>query len=103
MLATAFATVTSAQKDPTQDKLDVVATFSILADIARNVAGDRAVVTALVGPNSDAHVYTPTPSDARMVRAASVVVVNGLGFEGWISRLIGASGTKALVATATTA
>ena len=83
-----------------QDKPKVVATFSILADIARNVAGDRAEVTALVGPNSDAHVYTPTPSDARTVGAASVIVTNGLGYEGWTSRLVAASGTKAAVVIA---
>ena len=83
-----------------QDKPKVVATFSILADIARNVAGDRAEVTALVGPNSDAHVYTPTPWDARTVGAARVVVTNGLGYEGWIARLVTASGTKAAVVVA---
>jgi len=88
------------QAPPRQDKLKVVATFSILADITRNIAGDRADVTALVGPNGDAHVYTPTPMDARSVGAAKVIVTNGLGFEGWISRLIAASGSKAIVAVA---
>jgi zinc/manganese transport system substrate-binding protein len=83
-----------------QDKLKVVATFSILADIARNVGGDRIDVTALVGPNSDAHVYTPSPADARRVGAARVIVVNGLGYEGWISRLVTAAGGKADVVVA---
>ena len=78
-----------------QDKLKVVATFSILADFVKNVGGDRVEVTALVGPNSDAHVYSPTPADAKKLADAKVVFVNGLGFEGWMTRLVKASGTKA--------
>lgn len=84
-----------------QDKLKVVATFSILADFARNVGGDRVDVQALVGANGDAHVYQPSPGDAKTLAAAQVVVVNGLGFEGWISRLVKASGTKAPMIAAT--
>lgn len=84
-----------------QDKLKVVATFSILADFVKAVGGDRVEVKALVGPNSDAHVYQPAPSDARTLADAKVVFVNGLGFEGWINRLVKASGTKAAMATAT--
>jgi zinc/manganese transport system substrate-binding protein len=78
-----------------QDKLKVLATFSILADMVRNVGGDRIEVSALVGPNSDAHVYSPAPADAKKVAEAKVVITNGLGFEGWMSRLVKASGTKA--------
>jgi zinc/manganese transport system substrate-binding protein len=77
-------------------KLPVVATFSILGDLVKNVGGDRIDVTTLVGPNSDTHVYAPTPADARKVAAAKVVVVNGLGYEGWMPRLVKASGAKAL-------
>jgi zinc/manganese transport system substrate-binding protein len=55
----------------------------------------------LVGPNGDAHVYTPTPADAKKAAAAKVVVVNGFGLEGWMTRLIKASGTKAPTVTAT--
>jgi zinc/manganese transport system substrate-binding protein len=84
-----------------QDRLKAVATFSILADFVRNVGGDRVAVTALVGPNSDAHVYQPSPSDAKMLVDARVVFANGLGFEGWIARLIKASGTKAAMVVAT--
>lgn len=78
-----------------QEKLKVVATFSILADLVRNVGGDRVVVDALVGPNGDAHVYQPSPGDARTLADARLVFANGLGFEGWINRLVKASGTKA--------
>jgi zinc/manganese transport system substrate-binding protein len=86
-----------------QDKvarLKVVATFSILGDLARNVAGDRADVVTLVGSNSDIHVYTPTAADAQSVRSARLLIVNGLGLEGWLPRLIESSGSKASVVTA---
>jgi zinc/manganese transport system substrate-binding protein len=77
------------------DKLKVVATFSILGDLARNVGGDRVEVMTLVGPNGDAHVYSPTPADGRRLTEAKVVFSNGLNFEGWIDRLIRSSGAKA--------
>lgn len=95
-LFAAMATPTMAQ-----EKLKAVATFSILADFVKNVGGDRVAVTALVGPNSDAHVYQPSPGDAKMLADARVVFANGLGFEGWIDRLIKASGTKAAMVVAT--
>jgi zinc/manganese transport system substrate-binding protein len=76
--------------------LNVVATFSILADFVSNVGGDRVTVTALAGPDSDTHVYTPTPADAKRIADARLVVVNGLGLEGWLPRLIKASGGKAV-------
>jgi zinc/manganese transport system substrate-binding protein len=84
-----------------QDKLKVVATFSILADFVKNVGGERVEVQALVDPGGDAHVYQPTPGDAKTLADAKVVFVNGLGFEGWIARLIKASATKATPVTAT--
>ena len=61
----------------------------------KNVGGDRVDVTTLVGPNGDAHVYSPTPADARKLAAADIVFVNGLGLEGWMTRLVTASGSKA--------
>ena len=84
------------------EPLPVVASFSILADVVRLIGGERVQVRALVGPDQDAHVYQPTPEDVRAVAAARVVVTNGLGFEGWIDRLVKASDTKAarVVATA---
>lgn len=96
----AFAVLTPVGPAAAQQKLNVVATFSILADVARNVGGDRVDVTSLVGPNSDGHVFSPTPADARTLAAAAVVVTNGLGFEGWMDRLVKASGTKATVVVA---
>lgn len=84
-----------------QEKLPVVASFSILGDFVRQVGGDRVSVTTLVGPDGDAHVYSPTPADAKAMAAATLVVVNGLHFEGWLPRLVKSSGTKATMATAT--
>lgn len=77
-----------------QDKIRAVASFSILGDLVKQVGGDRIELTTLVGPNGDAHVYEPTPSDARRIGEAKAVFVNGLGFEGWMTRLIKASGSK---------
>ena len=74
-----------------QDKLPVVATFSILGDLVQNVGGDRIEVTTLVGPDGDAHVFQPTPQDAQAIAAAKVVFMNGLSFEGWMDRLIEAA------------
>jgi zinc/manganese transport system substrate-binding protein len=88
-------------QDKDKDKVKVVATFSILADLVKNVGGDRVETVALVGSNGDAHVYAPTPADARTLGAAQVVVTNGFGFEGWIDRLVKASGTKAAMVVAT--
>lgn len=82
------------------EPIPVVATFSILADMVKQVGGPHVNVTSLVGPNSDAHVFDPTPADAKRLAAAKLVVVNGLGFEGWMSRLIKSSGYKGPVLTA---
>ena len=72
--------------------MPVVATFSILGDMTQHIGGERIALTTLVGPDGDAHVYEPGPSDAKAVSAARVLVVNGLGFEGWMDRLKQASG-----------
>jgi zinc/manganese transport system substrate-binding protein len=92
-LAALIAVPTAAQN--VQPRKLVVATTSIIADFVRNVGGDRVDVKALVGANADAHVYSPTPGDAKEVAVATVVFVNGLGLEGWLPRLVGASGSKA--------
>ncbi|HVX78079.1 MAG TPA: metal ABC transporter substrate-binding protein [Bradyrhizobium sp.] len=84
-----------------QPQVNVVASFSILGDFVRNVGGDRVNVTTLVGPNGDVHVYTPAPEDAKRIADARLVVINGLGLEGWLPRLVQSSGGKATVVTAT--
>jgi zinc/manganese transport system substrate-binding protein len=83
-----------------QDKVKVVASFSILADLVKNVGGERVEVDTLVGANGNAHVFSPSPADARKLADAKVVFVNGLGFEGWLDRLVRASGSKAPIVVA---
>jgi len=82
--------------------IDVVASFSILGDMVAQVGGDRINLTTLVGPGQDAHLYLPGPSDARLMAEADLVIVNGLGFEGWLDRLVESSGSEATVVVATT-
>jgi zinc/manganese transport system substrate-binding protein len=84
-----------------QERLNVVASFSILGDFVKNVGGDRVSVTTLVGPDSDVHVYTPAPADARKVAEAKLLVINGLGLEGWLPRLVQSAGSKAVTVVAT--
>ena len=83
------------------DRLNVVASFSIIGDFVRNVGGDRVSVATLVGANGDAHVYTPAPADAKKIADAKLVIVNGLGMEGWLPRLVKSAGSKAAIITAT--
>ncbi len=74
------------------ERLKVVASFSILADLCREIGGERIELHSLVAPGGDAHAYQPSPADARAIAEADVVVINGLGFEGWIERLLRAGG-----------
>ena len=87
---------------PSFSAVDVVASFSILGDITQRVGGERIKVHTLVGRNADAHVYQPTTTDAKTLARARLVVVNGLGFEGWIDRLIKSSGYRGPVLVAST-
>lgn len=91
-----------AQTAAPSDKLPVMASFSILADFVRQVGGDGVEVGSLIGPDADAHGFEPSPADAGRLARARLVIVNGLGFEGWMGRLVVASGTKATVVKATT-
>lgn len=72
--------------------LEAVASITVLADVVRQVGGEHVHVRSLVGPNGDAHEYEPTPDDAKNLKAADVVFVSGEGLEGWMDRLITASG-----------
>ena len=98
---TALGALLLAAPAPAQERLPVVASFSILGDFVKNVGGDRVAVESLVGPNGNAHVYAPSPNDAKKAADAKLVFVNGLGFEGWLERLVKASGTKAPIVVAT--
>lgn len=83
------------------EPLKVVTSFSILADMTREIGGDLVEATPIVGPNQDTHVYEPRPSDLKNVAGADLVLVNGLGFEGWINRVIESAGYKGKVIVAT--
>lgn len=85
-----------------QDKLRVIASFSILADVVAQIGGEHVEVATLVPAMGDAHVFQPTPSDARGVASAGLLVAHGLNFEPWLDRLVSASGYKGprVVATA---
>jgi zinc/manganese transport system substrate-binding protein len=96
----ALALMVAAQPLRAEDRVNVVASFSILGDFVGNVGGDRVSVTSLVGPNGDVHVFAPAPSDARKNADAKLLVINGLGLEGWLPRLVQAAGSKAVVVTA---
>lgn len=73
-------------------EVKAVASFSILGDIVARVGGDRVELTTIVGANADTHVYEPKPADAQALSHAQVFFVNGLGFEGWLDRLVEATG-----------
>jgi zinc/manganese transport system substrate-binding protein len=92
--------VTSASVARAQDRVNVVASFSILGDFVRNVGGNRINVTTLVGSNGDVHVYAPTPADAKKIADAKLLVINGLGLEGWLPRLLQSAASKAPIVTA---
>jgi zinc/manganese transport system substrate-binding protein len=83
-----------------QERPNVVASFSILGDFAKNVGSERVSVTTLVGPNGDVHVYTPAPADAQKIANAKIVIFNGLGLEGWLPRLVQSAGSRATMVTA---
>lgn len=100
VLALVLPQAVSAQ-EKAQEKIKVLASFSILADLVREVGGDRVEVSTLVGANTDMHGFQPTPAHAKAVAAAQLVVINGLGLEGWADRLVKAANYKGarLVAT----
>jgi len=106
VLRSATALVALSLMSPTiawaDDPKNVVATFSVLGDMVERIGGDHIELTTLVGPDGDAHVYQPTPQDARAVSEADVLIVNGLEFEGWLERLSEAADFKGTLVVATT-
>ena len=94
MLVLGVALLASSLPAAAQQRLKVVASFSIIGDMVREVGGDRVELTTIVGADQDAHTYQPTPGDAKAVAAAKVLFVNGIGFEGWIDRLARAAPFK---------
>ena len=95
-----LASLLSASPLKAAERLNVVASFTIVADFVRNVGGDRVNLATLVGASGDAHVYTPAPSDAKRIAEARLVIINGLGLEGWLPRLVQSAGGKATIVVA---
>lgn len=81
--------------------IKVVATFSILADLVQEVGGERIHIDCIVGANSDPHIYEPKPSDLKKLENAHAIFINGLGFEGWLERLLETAEYKGKVVVAT--
>jgi zinc/manganese transport system substrate-binding protein len=99
--AAAFAALLGASAGAqAADPMKVSASFSILGDMVKEVGGDRVEVFTFVGPNGDAHVYEPTPADAKELSESKILFINGLGLEGWMTRLEKSSGFKGTVVTA---
>jgi len=82
------------------EKLPVVTSFSILADMVHQVGGEHVQITNMVGPDADAHTYEPTPDDAKALLKAKLIIKNGLGFEPWLDRLVTSTETKSPVISA---
>lgn len=100
-LAVAFAMACTGVAPAAARTLEAVASFTVLADMVHQVGGERVHVSSLVGPNGDPHAYEPTPDDARRLKAADIVFVSGLGLEGWMDRLITASGYQGRIIVST--
>ncbi|MDE0111523.1 MAG: metal ABC transporter substrate-binding protein [Albidovulum sp.] len=98
LVALSFSAIATAQE---REPVPVVATFSILGDMAERIGGEHVTVTTLVGPDGDAHVYQPTPAAARAVSEAEILIVNGLEFEGWLDRLAEAAAFDGALVVAT--
>ena len=99
VIAAMFATIVAVPAHA-RDKINVAASFTILADFARNVGGDRVDVVSLVGPNGDAHSYVPSPADAKKLADAKLIILDGLGLEGSTARFMRAAAKDAKVVTA---
>nr|WP_246522602.1 metal ABC transporter substrate-binding protein [Neoroseomonas terrae] len=83
------------------NRLPVVASFSILGDMVAQIGGERIALRVIAGPDVDTHGFQPRPSDVATLRDAKLVVRNGLGFDGWMDRLVGAAGFRGTMVTAT--
>lgn len=100
LLASATALALLGMQAHAADKIPVTASFSILGDLVRAVGDERVAVTTLVGPDEDAHVFEPKPTDAKTILNARLLVTNGLGFEPWANKLARSAGYKGDVVVA---
>ena len=100
LTAVAGLMMTTSARSAGLKRIEVVASFTVLGDMVRQVGGDFVHVSNLVGPNGDPHAFEPSPDDARLLKAADLVIVSGLGLEGWMERLIAASGYRGKIVVA---
>ncbi|MBB3711632.1 manganese/iron transport system substrate-binding protein [Limimaricola variabilis] len=77
-----------------EDKLKVATSFTVIADMARNVAGDAAEVVSITKPGAEIHNYQPTPRDILGVRDADLVLWNGLNLELWFEQFLDNAGDR---------
>ena len=82
-------------------KIHVVTTFTILEDFAKKIGKDKIEITNLVPADNDPHMYEPTPEDVKKISSADIILTNGLGFEGWLRRLINAAQMRGTEITCT--
>lgn len=94
LLSTALPALIAFSATASAAELKAVASFTVLADVVKQVGGKHVSVSSLVKPDGDPHEFEPSPADAKSLKAADVVFVSGLGLEGWMDRLISASGYK---------
>lgn len=81
-----FATLLMAISATAQEQFKAVTTFTVIADMARNVAGDAAVVESITKPGAEIHNYAPTPGDIRRAQGAQLILWNGLNLEVWFEK-----------------
>lgn len=86
MAAGALAAVLAVAPSAAQEKFKAVTTFTVIADIARNVAGDAAIVESITKPDAEIHNYQPTPGDIKRAQGAQLVLWNGLNLELWFEK-----------------
>ncbi|MCL2505170.1 MAG: zinc ABC transporter substrate-binding protein [Alphaproteobacteria bacterium] len=83
-----------------EKKIKIITSFDILADIAKNIAGDKASIESIVPKGTDPHAYQPTASDAKKIADADIIIINGLGFEEWFAKLVKSSNFSGTIVTA---
>ncbi|VEB01721.1 manganese ABC transporter [Klebsiella pneumoniae] len=89
LLASALALL-AATPASAQEKFRVITTFTVIADMAQNVAGDAAVVSSITKPGAEIHDYQPTPGDIKRAQGAQLILSNGLNLERWFARFLSA-------------
>lgn len=100
LVLTVFATTFGCERPREEREAQrVIATTTMIADLAREIGGDRVEVTSIMEPGGDPHTYQPVPSDSKAVARSQLVLINGLMLEGWIEDLVRNAGGDQPVVT----